>query len=215
MIKQISIVIIFNALFYAASAQTWEHHKNSIKMDLAQFSFSGNIEFDYERFSKKGSSVLFSGGYTINGMSSQIRNYQRWGATGEIQWRKYLLPLQADRNFRMYIGPFLRYKFLEYSRDQTIVEWVESNGEWTEVEVKYESQDQFSSYYTGFVLGYNVLLGKSGIIDLFVGAGVKINGRVLYPEEYGFLQTGSFGLAVNPGYAGILPRAGVRIGGIF
>ena len=52
-------------------------------------------------------------------------------------------------------------------------------------------------------------------LDMFIGAGVKINGRVLYPDEYGFLQTKSFGMAVNPGFSGVLPRFGIRLGGLF
>jgi hypothetical protein len=211
LIFSISFLSIFNLY-----SQDWELGKNSVKLDFLQFIFSGTIELDYERYVKNGSSILVSGGYTVNGMSAQVRSYDRWGWSGEIQYRKFILPAEVNQRSRIYMGPFVRYKYLEYTRSEVVTEYVtDLDGNWTEVETEYNTIDQFSSYYTGFVFGYNGYLGKSVEFDVFIGAGVKINGRVLFPEEYGFLQTKNFGMAVNPGYAGVLPRFGLRLGGLF
>ncbi len=213
------LLIIYSILFLSAfnvQSQAWELGKNSVKVDVLQFIFSGNIEIDYERYWSNGSSIMISGGYTFRGLSAQIRRYDRWGANAEIQYRKFILPFKLNDKFRVYMGPFIRYKFLEYTRDEIITEGVvDNNGNWSSVEIKYNSIDQFSSYYTGFVFGFSSYIGKSIEFDMFIGAGVKINGRVLYPDEYGFLQTKSFGMAVNPGFSGVLPRFGIRLGGLF
>ena len=213
------LLIIYSILFLSAfnvQSQAWELGKNSVKVDVLQFIFSGNIEMDYERYWSNGSSIIISGGYTFRGLSAQIRRYDRWGANAEIQYRKFILPFQLNDKFRVYMGPFIRYKFLEYTRDEIVTESVvDNNGNWSSVEIKYNSIDQFSSYYTGFVFGFSSYLGKHVELDMFIGAGVKINGRVLYPDEYGFLQTKSFGMAVNPGFSGVLPRFGIRLGGLF
>jgi hypothetical protein len=213
------LLILYSILFLSAfnvQSQAWELGKNSVKVDVLQFIFSGNIEMDYERYWSNGSSIIISGGYTFRGLSAQIRRYDRWGANAEIQYRKFILPFQLNDKFRVYMGPFIRYKFLEYTRDEIVTESVvDNNGNWSSVEIKYNSIDQFSSYYTGFVFGFSSYLGKHVELDMFIGAGVKINGRVLYPDEYGFLQTKSFGMAVNPGFSGVLPRFGIRLGGLF
>lgn len=215
MLKKL-IISVFCCLSLTSIAQEWELGKNSIKLDFFQFIFSGNIELDYERYFNLGSSVLVSVGYTFNGVSSQFRNYDRWGMTGEIQYRKFLLPYQPSKNYRVYMGPFLRYKFLEYQRTEVVTEYVQNpDGTWIPVDITYDSIDQFSSYYTGFIIGYNSYWGKSVEFDAFIGAGVKINGRAIAADEYDYLQTKTFGAAVNPGYTGVLPRIGVRLGGLF
>lgn len=214
--KRLIIYSIVSLSAFNLQSQDWILGKNSVKIDVLQFVFSGNIEVDYERYLSNGSSFIISGGYTFKGLSAQIRQYERWGVSAEIQYRKFLLPFQPGEKFRVYMGPFVRYKLLEYSRNETVTEQrVDNNGNWSTIDITYNSLDQFSSYYTGFVLGLNAYLGKSIEFDVFIGAGVKINGRVLYPDEYGFLQTKSFGMAVNPGFSGVLPRFGIRLGGLF
>lgn len=214
--QRLIIYCIVSLSAFNVQSQDWKLGKNSVKVDVLQLIFSGNIEMDYERYRSNGSSIIISGGYTIKGLSAQIRRYERWGANAEIQYRKFILPFQLNDKFRAYMGPFIRYKFLEYSRNETVMEQIEdNNGNWSSVEITYNSIDQFSSYYTGFVFGFSSYLGKHVELDMFIGAGVKINGRVLYPDEYGFLQTKSFGMAVNPGFSGVLPRFGIRLGGLF
>ena len=211
--------VVISLLFFSLSgiyAQEWELGKNSIKLDILQLAFVGNIELDYERYFNSGSSILVSGGYTFNGLSSELNDYERWGCTGEFQFRKFMMPYQPSKHFRIYLGPFIRYKFIEYTREETLRRDIQdSNGNWSTVDITYSSIDQFSSYYTGFIFGYSTYLGGAVELDLFVGAGVKINGRIIYPDEYGFLQTKKFGTAVNPGYTGILPRFGMKLGGLF
>lgn len=216
MLKRSGVILLLSFSFLNVQSQDWELGKNSIKLDILQFVFSSNIELDYERYFNSGSSILLSGGYTFQGLSPELNDYERWGFTGELQFRKFMMPYQPNKHFRVYLGPFIRYKFLEYTREEVKEEWIQdSNGNGSWVNITYNSIDQFSSYYTGFVIGYSTYLGGAVELDLFVGAGVKINGRVIYPDEYGFLQTKKFGTAVNPGYAGILPRFGMKLGGLF
>lgn len=200
-------LIIFSLCGYS---QEWQLRKNSVKLDLAQV-LAGNVELDYERYFKGGSSIDVSGGYIFTGSIGVWDQHERNGGTLDIQYRRYLLPINSKTSFRFFISPFVRYKYVRYTREGVVWQWI--NG--ATVPVTYDAIDEFTSLFFGSTVGLDLIKWNRIVVNAFAGAGMKLNGRVLYPDQYNYLVTNNYRQIINPGYAGILPRVGLRLGLIF
>jgi hypothetical protein len=215
MVKQRIILLLFIALFVqtigvAQNQGNGKQTKNSLSFDYSQFIFNANLNLNYERYFKNKNSIQLSAGYLFNGVNPNDINRKLNGFKTEIQYRKHLFYNEGNNYFnRFYAGLYGGYQFLKFEYYEIIWEYIGNNY----YEVEYYRLNHFNSINGGFVLGYDIFVGNRFLIDIFGGFGLRITPRVFnYTPIENYYYSRYFGTVINPYYAGILPKLGIKLG---
>lgn len=156
---------------------------------------NGNYQLGYEKYLSNGNSILAV-------VEVIARNSRREHISGYGMGLEYRFTLsqtekihhKSHRNITIYLSPFARFRSLDVETsyiDQT-------NG---------EGSIAVESYSGGFLVGVNVLWSSRFTMDMFAGMG--------YQGSKSFGPIGYLNILGGPGYSGLIPAGGIRVGWAF
>lgn len=173
-----------------------------VKISPLQFAVN-TLELGLEVFNP-----TYSKSFNINlgfRSNSDYYYYDGYGTSTEIAYRKYVAPMKYRER-----GGRESYQGIYYS--------LLARGEY------FKGEDEYNDYNTGslnrynekiwsitpgFTIGYQKTIWKVILLDAYVGGGVKfttIQRNISLSDDYNY-----YGI-FDPGYSGIYPKIGVKIG---
>lgn len=220
------IVFIFLLFFFTRhfiSAQDKESVLNeSDYTSKNHFYFSpfhfivGTFQMGVERdFMKSRNSISLIGNLVL---SKNSNDELRFGTGGELFFKfKISRELQISSNKKntrqsvahhfYYLAPFFQYNYFsrEHKENTYIIYQYPVNITYTD----NGGKDEINSAGGGIVIGLRVSFGKKFDLDMFVGGGIKyadisvVNN--IYRDDYN-------GAVIEPGYTGVFPKLGMKVG---
>lgn len=140
------------------------------------------------------------------------------GVLGEIQYKKYVLPLKEYTSKRnntysqgVYAGVFIQGGNYTGTRLYQEYFYDPNTGNSTTTDFRYK-EDAWNAAI-GFTLGAQRVFWNTLFVDVYIGGGLQVADRTLsgnIPTQpyYDFYVNNSF----QPGYEGIIPKIGIQIG---
>jgi len=184
---------------------TYPTHRNVFSINPFNF-FDGTMQMDFERRNAKlTSSINLSAG-----MTAVDNSYygSRYGFNAEVQLRHYVVPPSAEHNrdffySGLFAGVFGKAGQLTIENEET--NWYYDNfGNYVEGEPISQNAD-YNHASTGVLMGIQFsYMGKLNM-EAYMGGGVR------YAKHSGTEVTGYYGVW-DPGYVGVIPRFGFKVG---
>lgn len=172
--------------------------KNILKISPFHF-IEGTFLLGYERMFNR-SSIMVSAG-----LHSRERYFQEdpeFGFQEEIQYRYYFAEPKntgaRGRNFfffkGLYAGPYVYHRY----RQQTVQVW-----DWIAQE-NVNVPENINEFAGGVIIGAQVAFSNVVFLDFFTGGGIK--------RSIGRNPINNFLNITSPGYNGVLPKIGFKLG---
>ena len=162
--KRVVLVLFFFLTYLSAFAQDSTEYKHGLKTNLLG-AIGGQFQLTYEHAFKKNFSIQFSAGYiSLNGIEGTDPNTKYEYGLAE---QGFLIIPEVRKYFsrvldKIYIGAFLRYKNTTLS--------------FTDLSPKFPLVNFTQPTHTfggGVLIGYQKVIGKSFLVDVFLGPQFK------------------------------------------
>jgi hypothetical protein len=160
--------------------------------------FVGNLKVGYEQRFDRGKQALFVLPHLQ--YYSLGRSQVRRGGGVEVDYRFYLGDESEEdeswsEQLQGYVAPFARFKYREVGNERT---QYTGNQQITVSNTRY-----YSIFSGGMTFGLKAPLAQFFTIDLFFGGGFRYSKAGGNYSHNGFL---------GPGYTGVIPKMGLRVG---
>jgi hypothetical protein len=201
----IAFAIAFNCCAQKSGTPTFSLPRNLVKLSPFQL-FTNTLELGIESFNPSYSKSFQ---VSLGLRSGSVYYYTGKGASLEFAYRKYAAPMKfynrKQREFYqgIYYSLFLNSAYFK-GRD-TYYSYYNPNGS---TNTLVDFSDQIWSIAPGFTIGFERTLWKVLVLDVFVGGGIRftdVQRKGTMPYSNGYEIT-------DPGYEGIFPKIGAKIG---
>ncbi len=181
--KLILFLLFFSVVAYSQETEL-QIPNNHIGLSFFPM-ISSTIELEYEHIFNQNS-IMLSGGFTLKENEQQ----DVVGGLGEFQFRNYSFVKVNELPFGIYLGPFVKYRFVSFT---SLSEW---------------SGDVLEEYHIisgGFLIGIKYYILQKIYFDFNIGGGLKysINDNKFMNNYLGIQRLD---------YSGVIPVSNFSIG---